>query len=558
MGLFNRNKDNKINEKTYEENGYIIGVDSHIIYHVPKETENGTYILPSSAMGIKDTAINEMRQAYPNKIIIPGSFKKFTVELINFQNLSLIDLQEGIEEVKYTVTNNKYAVNTNLPSTIKKIGRNNYPVVQDLVIPNGAIELDTLFASHDTYLKSIDIPGSVKTIPAGAFNQCKNLNKVVLHEGVETSLDNAFRGTNSLQELILPSTYNGKITLSMDPRPSSNKRGNSKYDSKQFKDDENRILNIKIKRDNKKFEFNIRRGEQPIIDVNQNKITISSGQQIISIDCQQLEQGIYNIENGKLVPIKKQESKDNDVVSKNIYNEDIKKDNDNLKRNVINEIITIIEFINKENSLKKENSYLWYHTEMVNKALDLFNEYISTLGYKGSNTQSEIITYISSLNFTTEQRKKLKSLKRNPIYKKILCEKSLTGKKELERILGDKLTIEGIILDDRLTIKSEIELESEFETNSNKLAILLSKKQITDKQYYLYLHNLENIYNYYISQSKGEQLSLRKITDNEINNIKRNAIENGISFEEQLAKTNEKNLSYFKNLQEEIKSSKKM
>ena len=157
MGLFNRNKDNKINEKTYEENGYIIGVDSHIIYHVPKETENGTYILPSSAMGIKDTAINEMRQAYPNKIIIPSSFKKFTVELINFQNLSLIDLQEGIEEVKYTVTNNKYAVNTNLPSTIKKIGRNNYPVVQDLVIPNGAIELDTLFASHDTYLKSIDI-----------------------------------------------------------------------------------------------------------------------------------------------------------------------------------------------------------------------------------------------------------------------------------------------------------------------------------------------------------------------------------------------------------------
>ena len=155
-----------------------------------------------------------------------------------------------------------------------------------------------------------------------------------------------------------------------------------------------------------------------------------------------------------------------------------------------------------------------------------------------------------------EQRKKLKSLKRNPIYKKILGEKSLAEKKELEKIMGDKITIEGIILDDRLTIKSEIELESELETNSNKLDILLSKKQITDKQYYLYLQNLDNIYNYYISQSRGEQI--RKITDNEINNIKRNAIENGITFEEQLAKANEKQSSYFKNLQEEITSSKKM
>ena len=36
MGLFNRNIENKITEKTYEENGYVIGMNSHIIYHVTK------------------------------------------------------------------------------------------------------------------------------------------------------------------------------------------------------------------------------------------------------------------------------------------------------------------------------------------------------------------------------------------------------------------------------------------------------------------------------------------------------------------------------------------
>ena len=52
----------------------------------------------------------------------------------------------------------------------------------------------------------------------------------------------------------------------------------------------------------KLFEFNIKRGEMPHIEIKQNKIQIkcSSSQQIISIDCDTLEQGIYSIENGNL------------------------------------------------------------------------------------------------------------------------------------------------------------------------------------------------------------------------------------------------------------------
>ena len=69
MGLFNRNKEEKNNEATYEINGYVIGVNSHVIYHVPKISNNGTYSLPDGALGLTSTAIFEMRSSNPSKII---------------------------------------------------------------------------------------------------------------------------------------------------------------------------------------------------------------------------------------------------------------------------------------------------------------------------------------------------------------------------------------------------------------------------------------------------------------------------------------------------------
>lgn len=302
MGLFNRNNGSKTNEKTYEINGFVIGVDSHIIYHVPKVQMGTTYIFPNGTTGLAETAISEMRSSRPQQIVVPGSFKKFNIQFINFENLRVIELQEGVEEVKCSFGTTKNAVDIKLPATIKKIGKNNYPIVQNLTLPNGVVEIDPLFASHDTNLLSVNIPGTIKVIPQEAFNQCRNLQSVVFNEGVETSARDVFRGTNNLRTLEIPSTYNGVIDLSMEGRMVSNPRGNSKYDGKNYTEEQNNLLKVTIKRGSKTFEFDIRRGEMPSIEIRQNKIQIkcSSQQQIISIDCESLEQGIYNIDNGNV------------------------------------------------------------------------------------------------------------------------------------------------------------------------------------------------------------------------------------------------------------------
>ena len=298
MGLFNRSS-NKIHEKTYVENGYVIGVDTHMIYHAPKMASGSVYVLPNGTTGIDEQALFDMRSSMPEQIIVPGSFKNFTMEFMNFQSLKKVILQEGIEEVKCTISNNKNAIDFDLPSTIKKIGKGNYPIVQHLTIPDGVTEIANLFASHDTNLISVNVPGTIKKVSDAAFNQCRNLESVVFNEGVESSGKDVFRGTNKLRFLQIPSTYNGSIDFSMDPRPVSNLRGNSKYDATNFAQEENNILCIKIKRNQKDFEFNIRRGDRPNITVNNNEIIFkcSNNSQVISVDCNSLSSGVYSINN---------------------------------------------------------------------------------------------------------------------------------------------------------------------------------------------------------------------------------------------------------------------
>ena len=85
----------------------------------------------------------------------------------------------------------------------------------DLVLPSviagrtvtAFVAVDNGFVNTKSYITSVEIPGTVKEVPFGAFQSCNNLTRAVLHEGTEALRDNVFLYDNALATPIdFPST----------------------------------------------------------------------------------------------------------------------------------------------------------------------------------------------------------------------------------------------------------------------------------------------------------------------------------------------------------------
>ncbi len=55
-----------------------------------------------------------------------------------------------------------------------------------------------------TQIKEIEIPGSIKLLPNGVFSGCKNLESVILNEGIETIDTLVVAYTDKLTEIVIP------------------------------------------------------------------------------------------------------------------------------------------------------------------------------------------------------------------------------------------------------------------------------------------------------------------------------------------------------------------
>lgn len=170
------------------------------------------------------------------------------------------------------------------------------------------------------------------------------------------------------------------------------------------------------------------------------------------------------------------------------------------------------------------------------------------------------LSAIASTPLTDEQKKQLAEIRKHPMYKKMMGENALQMKSELEQVLGTKLSSEGMTIASEngafTSIKDEDTLYAELDANSDKLTELLSSGQITQEQYQRYDMALDSIYAYYVSQSKGEQIPFRKISDSEYEKIEEQAYINGVSPSEQMMEINQDMLYQFQEVQEAALASK--
>ena len=75
-----------------------------------------------------------------------------------------------------------------------------------LIIPSGTEEICPCAYEGNMNIRSVTVPGTVKTIGIRGFADCKNLTSITLCEGIETIESNAFTGCTNLKSIQLPAS----------------------------------------------------------------------------------------------------------------------------------------------------------------------------------------------------------------------------------------------------------------------------------------------------------------------------------------------------------------
>ena len=206
-------------------------------------------------------------------------------------------------------------------------------------------------------------------------------------------------------------------------------------------------------------------------------------------------------------------------------------------KRIIYEAVLTHNAFNTEIAQIGDNEYGRYHQQNADWFRSFSAKFNQILGFTGQ-TVDEFTSYVSTIELTPEQKRALVELRKQPMFKRLMGETALQQKTELESLLGSKITDEGMTFADEngayRATKPEQQIDQEFEGFNDKLSQLLSNGTITEQQYDGYSQNLDYIYSYYISRSKGEQVPFRKLTNAQYEQIEERALENGIDFSEQM------------------------
>ncbi len=218
-------------------------------------------------------------------------------------------------------------------------------------------------------------------------------------------------------------------------------------------------------------------------------------------------------------------------------------------------------FRNALHSTEILDGYSWYRNNMKDWYMSLSSKYANILGVQNLQTEQEVISALSNMELTSEQKRALKEVQKEPVFKKLMGEKAISKKDTLEKVLGKEITCQGMTYADekgpRQSIKSIEVLGNERQAIYDKLSIQLSFGTITEEQYRDFLDQTDYIYNYYESISMAEQIPFRKISDAEITKIQNKADEEGISFGEALSQRNGEIIEDFKDFHVEINGAPK-
>ncbi len=219
---------------TFEIPNTVEIIDDRAFSHCKNLTK---VIIPNSVVKIGQLAFYACDTL--SEITIPGSVKIIEHSAFHYcKSLTKVVIEDGVEiirgQVDYSNASPDYGAfyacsalrEITIPGSVKTLKKGILPHCESLkkiIIEDGVEKISgggyyygskqmfDAFLCRCDILNEITIPGSVKIIEPYTFQYCKTLKKVIFKDGVETISENAFFGSNLIEEIVIPDSVT-KIT----------------------------------------------------------------------------------------------------------------------------------------------------------------------------------------------------------------------------------------------------------------------------------------------------------------------------------------------------------
>ena len=221
---------------------------------------------------------------------------------------------------------------------------------------------------------------------------------------------------------------------------------------------------------------------------------------------------------------------------------------------VINEKLLLQRAIARAEELSKDidESYSRYYSHLAGWYKNIENYLNEIIGIEANNND-EFIEKVSSMDFTNNQIEDFFQLKNTPLYKKAIGLESLKEVEGIEDLLdydiyngGETFVYEGRKV---IAFKTTEELEDEEKLVIDSLSQLFQEKIISKEECEDYQTKIYYIYEYFMSESEGEQLFAPRLSNSKYREMENNTKIYDIPFSKQLLDVIKENRKKFKEVQ---------
>ena len=160
---------------------------------------------------IPPTDIVDSRSLKPYDPVFDGFFRSGKYpKLLSYLMYRHYVIPDGVTEIGESAFLENMCLflhSVEIPGSVKKIGRGAFEECCNLttiVLPEGVETIEPLAFRRCVKLKRVELPNSLKTIGGGAFAGCTALEKIRIPDGVKEIGLGAFLGCSSLADVVLP------------------------------------------------------------------------------------------------------------------------------------------------------------------------------------------------------------------------------------------------------------------------------------------------------------------------------------------------------------------